>query len=249
MFTRIAIIALLTLAASPLAAQDLQQQNRQRAQPAYRQGWDFMKVEAWEDAAKAFQSAIDKDSEFEDAYYGLGLADMRLRKFTEALAAYTKCRDLYQSSAGRRFSDRQEAQRYRQDRLTEIDEIIRQYNQAATTSQAALQRLRQLQEQRRQLQEYLQRGSAISIDKAVPAFVHLAMGSAHFRMEQFDAAERAYKAAVDADPRSGEALNNLAVVYLQTGRYKEADDAVKSAEKAGYKVHPQLKQDIKAKLS
>jgi tetratricopeptide (TPR) repeat protein len=249
MFTRPLLLVVMTLCASPLAAQTMQQQqNRELARPLYLQGWDFMQTEAWENAAKAFQAAIDKDPQFEDAYYGLGLADMRLRKVTEALAAYEKCRTLYEASAGQRFSSRQEAQRYRQDRLTELDEVIRQVNLAATNNPQSLTRLRQLQEQRRQLQEVLQRSSSMSIDKAVPAFVYLALGSAHFRLEQWDAAEKEYRAAVNADPKTGEAFNNLAVLYLQTGRFKEADEAVKSAEKAGFKVHPQLKQDIKTKL-
>ncbi len=76
----------------------------------------------------------------------------------------------------------------------------------------------------------------------------LALGSAYFRLQKWPDAEREYRAALAANPKSGEAYNNLAVVYLQTGRFKEADDAVKAAEKAGYTVHPQLKQDIKAKL-
>ena len=220
--------------------------NRERARPAYTKGWDHMRVEAWEDAAKSFQEAIDRDPEFEDAYYGLGLADMRLRKYVAAIAAYRKCRDLYQASAGRRFTDRQEAQRYRQDRLTQLDELIRQFQGA--TSLAAQETLRRLNEQRRQLQEYLTRGGNITIESAVPAFVSLALGSAYFRTEQWADAEREYKAAIAADPKSGEAFNNLAVVYLQTGRAKEADDAIRSAEKAGFKVHPQLKADIKAKV-
>ena len=33
-----------------------------------------MRSEAWPDAAKSFQQAIDIDAQFEDAYYGLGLA-------------------------------------------------------------------------------------------------------------------------------------------------------------------------------
>ena len=76
----------------------------------------------------------------------------------------------------------------------------------------------------------------------------LDLGSAYFRTEQWADAEREYKAALAVQPKSGAVLNNLAVLYLQTGRYQEADDAVKAAEKAGFKVHPQLKQDIKAKL-
>jgi hypothetical protein len=37
----------------------------------------------------------------------------------------------------------------------------------------------------------------------------------------------------------------LAVVYLETGRLADAERSVAAAEKAGFKVHPQLKQDIK----
>jgi tetratricopeptide (TPR) repeat protein len=220
--------------------------NRERARPAYMKAWDHMRVEAWAEAAKSFQEAIDRDPEFEDAYYGLGLADMRLRRYGEAIAAYRKCRELYEATAGRRFTDRQEAQRYRQDRLTQLDELIRSY-QGATTL-AAQENLRKLNEQRRQLQEYLTRGGNINVENSVPAFVSLALGSAYFRTEQWDAAEREYKAAIAADPKSGEAFNNLAVVYLQTGRPKEANEAVRSAERAGFKVHPQLKADIKAKI-
>jgi tetratricopeptide (TPR) repeat protein len=221
--------------------------NRERAKPFYLKGVDFMKVEAWPDAAKAFQEAIERDAEYEDAYYYLGLANMRMKRYHEALGAYGKCRDLYQAQAGKRFTNQQEAQRYRQDRLRDIDEVIRSY-QTAPASLATQERLRQLNEQRRQLQELMTRGGNISIDQAVPAFVYVGLGGAYFRTEQWADAEREYKAALTADPKSGEALNNLAVVYLQTGRYKEADDAVKAAEKAGFHVHPQLKQDIKAKL-
>jgi Flp pilus assembly protein TadD len=60
-------------------------------------------------------------------------------------------------------------------------------------------------------------------------------------------AEREYKATIAADPKTGEAYSNLAVVYLETGRFEEAERAVKAAEKAGFKVNPMLKDDIAAK--
>ena len=37
------------------------------------------------------------------------------------------------------------------------------------------------------------------------------------------------------------------MVYLQTGRYDEAQKSVKAAEKVGFKVNPMLKDDIAAK--
>ena len=220
---------------------------RERARSHARTAWDFMRTESWAEAAKAFQQAIDVDREFEDAYYGLGLANMRMKKYGEAIQAYLKCRDLYQAMAGKQFSNRQDAQRYRQDRMTEIDEAIRQ-NQSGPQSLASQERVRQLQEQKRQIQEYAQRSQGLTLGQSVPAFVNVALGSAYFRTQQWAEAEREYKAAIATDPKSGEAFNNLAVVYLQTGRAKEAEEAVRSAEKAGFKVHPQLKADIKAKV-
>jgi tetratricopeptide (TPR) repeat protein len=221
--------------------------DRERARPHVRAAWAFMRTEAWAEAEKSFQQAIDVDSQFEDAYYGLGLARMRMKRYADAIAAYVKCRDLYRSFAGKQFSNRQEAQRYRQDRLTEIDELMRQF-QTGPQTMANQDRLRQLQEQRRQIQDYISRGNNITIENSVPAFVSLALGSAYFRSEKLADAEREYKAAITADPKAGEAHSNLAVVYLQTGRYREADAEVKAAERAGYTVHPELKREIKAKL-
>jgi tetratricopeptide (TPR) repeat protein len=157
-----------------------------------------------------------------------------------------KCRDLYRAQAGKQFTNKQEAQRYRRDRITEIDESIRQL-QSGPQSMTNQDRLRQLQEQRRQIQESIQRGNDISVSNMVPAFVYVGLGSAFFRLEQWSDAEREYRAAIAADPKTGEAYNNLAVVYLMTGRYTEADRAVQDAEKAGYKVAPGLKEDIKKK--
>ena len=56
-------------------------------------------------------------------------------------------------------------------------------------------------------------------NQPVPAWVSLSLGSAYFRSGKLADAEREYKAAIDADGRSGEALNNLAVVYLETERF------------------------------
>jgi tetratricopeptide (TPR) repeat protein len=221
--------------------------SRERALAPYRQGLDHLRAEAWDRAVTAFQQAIDIDNSFELAYYGLGRARMPQRRYAEAIVAFTRCRDLFLAQVGRQFSTRHDAQRYRQDRLNEIDELIRQYQQGPLTIRAQ-DAIRQLEQQKRDIREQFERGMNITIENAVPAYVSLALGSAFFRSEQFADAEREYKAAIAADPRSGEAFNNLAVVYLQTGRAREAEEAVRSAERAGFKVHPQLKADIKAKV-
>ncbi len=218
---------------------------RERALPPYRTGWEFMRAEAWPEAARSFQQAIDVDPQFELAYYGLGQAYMAQKRFVDATAAYLRCRDLFRAQAGRQFTNAQEAQRYRQDRMTEIDELIRQVQSGPQTAQSN-ERLRQLNERRRQIQENIQRGSSITIENTIPSFVSLALGSAYFRSNNLPDAEREYKAAIDADTKAGEAHNNLAVVYLLTGRPDDAEKELKAAERAGFKVQPQLKEDIKA---
>jgi Flp pilus assembly protein TadD len=50
---------------------------------------------------------------------------------------------------------------------------------------------------------------------------------------------------VQTNPKYGEAHNNLAVLYMLSGRKGDAENAVKQAERAGFKVNPQLKADIK----
>jgi tetratricopeptide (TPR) repeat protein len=217
---------------------------RQRALPHYRMGMEHLRAEAWPEAERSFQQAVEIDPGFELAWFYLGRANMPQRKYPAAVAAFTRSRDLFRSQTGRQFANQHEAQRYRQDQITLIDEAIRQYQTGPQTPQAQ-EAQRQLQDQRRQVQLRVQRGANMAIDNAVPAFVSLALGSAHFRTGNLAEAEREYNAAIAVDPKAGEAHNNLAVVYLETGRLDEAEKAVNAAEKAGYKVHPQLKQDIK----
>jgi Flp pilus assembly protein TadD len=78
-----------------------------------------------------------------------------------------------------------------------------------------------------------------------PAWISLALGSAYFRSGSMSDAEREYLAALQADPKLGEAHNNLAVVYMLSGRYPQADAEIKAAEKSGFRVNPQLKEDLK----
>jgi tetratricopeptide (TPR) repeat protein len=235
------LCSMVSLAGQPSGA------TRERAMPPYRHGLEALRAESWDTAATAFLQAIEFDNTFELAYYGLGRARMPQKRYAEAIVAFTKCRDLFQAQTGRRFTSQQDAQRYRQDRLNEIDEMIRQYQQGPQSIRSQDQ-IRQLEQHKRDIREQFDRGMNITIANGVPGYVSLALGSAFFRSEQFADAEREYKAAIAADPKSGEAFNNLAVVYLQTGRAKEAEEAVRSAERTGFKVHPQLKADIKAKV-
>lgn len=241
LLTAVALLALAPLSHAQTTA------DRERARIQNRLGWDDMKAEKWEKAAQSFQNAIDIDPAFEVPHYGLGRARMALKNYAGAIEAYVRCRDLYRAQAGKVFTNAQEAQRSRRDRLTEIDEQMRQVQSALPPGVQQSDMMRQLQNQRRDIQERIQRGGDMSIESTVPAYVSLALGSAYFRSGHLADAEREYKAAIVADSRAGEAHNNLAVVYFETNRIAEAEASLKDAKKAGFKVNPQLEQAIKEK--
>jgi Flp pilus assembly protein TadD len=80
-----------------------------------------------------------------------------------------------------------------------------------------------------------------------PGEVSLALGSAYFRNGQLEDAEREWKVAIGTNSSLGEAHNNLAVVYMMSGRFDEAEGSIAAAERAGFRVNPQFKQDLKSR--
>ena len=104
---------------------------------------------------------------------------MPQKKYAEAVdRAHEVPRPLYREQAGRQFSNQQDAQQYRRDRLTEIDEVIRQYQSGPQTAQTT-RGDRQLTENRRLMQENLQRGTTSRSKCRCPSFVSMALGSAY----------------------------------------------------------------------
>jgi tetratricopeptide (TPR) repeat protein len=221
----------------------------QRANAHYAQGWKAMRSEAWAEAAREFQLAIDSDPKFKLAYYGLGRSQMALRKFPAAIAAYVACRDMYVSEAGERFSNQLDSRQRIEDRLFEYRALLRDSMPNASsgsTAQSNSLYVRELQTEITRLEQMRDRDINVTVDATVPFFVPMALGAAYFRNGQMPDAEREYKAALASNPNSGETYNNLAVVYLLLGRVDEAEKAIKAAEKTGFKVNPMLKDDIAA---
>ena len=215
----------------------------QRAQLHYRLGWESLRSEAFEAAAKEFRQALDLDAKFTLAYYGLGKSYMGLHRYPSAVEAFKACRDFYVVRAGEKFTSQFDANRLRQDRLTELRDLSRQYSTGPQSSQTA-EVQRQIQNAIRQTQDESMRGNNLNIDSNAPAFVSVALGSAYFRAGLAADAEREYKAALDEDPKAGEAHNNLAVVYMETSRLDESAKEIALAEKAGFKVHPEFKKEL-----
>jgi Flp pilus assembly protein TadD len=79
----------------------------------------------------------------------------------------------------------------------------------------------------------------------VPPGVTMALGTAYFQAGALEEAENEFMAVLRQDPASGDAENNLAVLYVAMGRLDDAEAALARAEKAGVKISPRLRDEIR----
>jgi tetratricopeptide (TPR) repeat protein len=255
----LAVTVLLLTASASIAAQEttvrpsdvtrVDIRTREMALQHHGTGWQYLAAEDFERARESFSKAIELIRRMPTAHYGLGKSYMGLKRYTEAIRAYSDSRDVYQELAARATVDQMALQQRRQDQMREIEDAMREAQRvrpSAAGSSTQQRTMQELGDQLRFLENRLGSGQSISSEEAVPPEVYLALGSAYFRAEQMTDAEREYRHAVKVKPNFGEAWNNLAVVALLDGRATEAEDAIKKAEKAGFRVNPQLKDDIRA---
>jgi Tfp pilus assembly protein PilF len=240
----LAVFAAFLATVVPLRAQIVSEPARREALQFYRAGQEFLSSEQFEKAADSFRRAIEKDPLLALAHYGLGQSYMALRRYASAVVAYTGCRDTYARLAGMALSDSVSANQRREDEIREIRDSIRMFRSVRVKNATGDMNpyVLQLESRLRDLENQRQRG--VEPPKA-PGEVSLALGSAYFRNGQLPEAEREWKVAIETKPRLGEAHNNLAVVYMMTMRKKEAENAVREAERAGFRVNPQLKEDVR----
>jgi tetratricopeptide (TPR) repeat protein len=241
--TRIAAIIFAVIAcAGTAAAQSGDELTRRQAIQRYRAGQELMVSEKYDQAATEFMAAIQLDPLLTLAHYGLGQANMALKRYASAIQAFTGCREAYERIAALRQSNASDANRRLDDEMDELRQSVQRIRggQIKSASETmALQLEKRLDDLERMKQDRVR-----TEKMPVPAEVSLALGSAYYRNGQAPDAEREWAQAVAVNPKLGEAHNNLAVLYMATGRKKEAEDAVKAAERAKFRVHPQLKADI-----
>lgn len=247
---RIVLTVATMLIAVPVLAQHAPGQTNagnERAQAHYVTGWQQMHAEHYEAAVDEFHSATELNPKFQLAFYGLGRAYQNLHRYREAIEALTTCRQLYNAQASQKFNSQMEADRYRSDRLLELEDMKTQISKGAQSNRTQ-EMTRQVNDAIRRTTDEKDRGLNIGFDDPVPSFVSLSLGSAYFRSSRFDEAEQAYRAAVKTDDKAGEAHNNLAVIYLMKAQYPQALAEVRAAEKAGVKVSQDLKDEIRGRM-
>jgi protein O-GlcNAc transferase len=226
----------------------------QRAQQHDRAGWTRVDAKDFDGAAREFEAALQIYPEYADALHGLGKARMALKQYAAAARALERCRDSYARAGTQDAEQRLIANRARENQLAVLRRRLADLETpmltatgrggAPSTSTDVLD----LKQQIREIQAQREPGPTTGQPTPVPAFVSLALGSAYFRLDRLTDAEREFRAAVAVDPAFGEAHSNLALVCLLTGRAAEAQDHVRIAEEARFKVNPELKRQIRDAL-
>jgi tetratricopeptide (TPR) repeat protein len=219
-----------------------EEQARKRALELHRAGQLFMQNERFEEAAGEFKKAVELDPLLMIAHYNLGQTYMALKKYPEAVAAYEGARVAIEriSSIGER--ERGERERANRDEIHELKRTASAVRGGQMKVAQPDSMVLQLEERIRVLESLEMKGRDEVL--RVPPEIDLALGSAYFRQQKLAEAEQAYAAAVAANRKLGAAHNNLAVIYMLTGRYAKAHDSIKAAEDAGFKVPAQLKADL-----
>jgi tetratricopeptide (TPR) repeat protein len=222
--------------------------DRRDSQTHYQQGQAALHNEKYDEAEREFQTSIKLDPSFELARYGLGQTFMAVKRYKDAITAFIACRDVVHANNATDATDETARQRRIDDTITALEDQKRLYQQPGRSGGSPMAKsfLQQIDIQLSTLKE--ERHRPASAETATPAWLSLALGSAYFRIDDLANAEQEYRNAITVNPKLGEAHNNLAVVYLTTGRAKDAAAELDAAEKAGYKVNPQLKEDVHAAL-
>jgi tetratricopeptide (TPR) repeat protein len=250
-----------TVSPSPECPAAVDEARRRQAAAAFRAGQERAGAEDWTQAEERFREAIAFDPTDPLAPYGLGQALLAQKRYPEAVRAFESCQEVFRCLTLLSPEERAALERRREVAIREIRDTLRtmeaesmrlgtiknspyrDLNQDLSQVRAETsRRVLFLEERLHELEQWRKRGR---LDAQPPAALSLALGSAHFQAGELEDAESAYRAALVADPRSGDAHNDLAVVLMLTSRLDEAEREVELAEKAGVRVNPRLKDEIR----
>jgi tetratricopeptide (TPR) repeat protein len=223
------LIATAWLAASPSPADAA----REMALGRFEVGRDALAARRWAEAESAFQDAIRLQPTLAIAHYGLGQAFMGEGRYPEAADAFLSCRNVFG------MVRRGDAARARDLEIRDLrDTLAMLAGRHALTSDRFLEM--QLEKRLADLDKPGAPRAAWS-----PPGVTMALGTAYYQAGALPEAEAEFRAVLRQDPSSGDAENNLAVVYVALGRPDDAEAAIQRAESLGVRISPRLRDEIR----
>jgi protein O-GlcNAc transferase len=240
-----AIVALLVvLGAQAPPPRSTASLDAQRAKQHDTSGWKALEGGHADTALAEFQAALQINPEYADALHGLGKANMALQRYPDAVSALERCRQSYLHGGSADAERRMIETSARQTQIDKLKQELARAQQNPDQTIGSNNYQANLRQQIHDLESVRDPGPVVAEEGSVPAFISLALGSAYFRVDRLPDAEHMFRDALAADPKFGEAHSNLALVCLLTGRAKEADEHIRLAEEAKFKVNPELKRRV-----
>jgi Tfp pilus assembly protein PilF len=235
----------------PVAAE-----RRDQAQARYAAGVPSFLAEQWTEALGDFEDASRLDPGSVLAHFARGQALTSLRRHPEAVAAYLDAEKAFRCAAALSEAEKAESRKRLKGQIATLRHEIQSLESTRLVEQramgkgapgtwaplpsASLSRVHEMQSNLHELERWLK-----SDVGEPPATLSLSLGNAYFHSGSLPEAEDAFRAALRAAPRSGDAHNNLAVVLMLTGRADEAARELALAEKAGVPANPRLQEEIR----
>lgn len=212
----------------------------------FKAGMRALAAEQYDKAETAFRAAVAADPLHDGAFYGLGQVYMATKRYPNAVKAYEDSRAAFLAAIAAEKYDAAKMDRRIRDQLQVLKEYERELQRMPASTSGLSNALDRNRENMRQLESRLNKSDAGGTPP-VPAGLSMALGSAYYRSQNIEAAEKSYLEAIKVEPGFGEAHNNLAVIYMITGRLDLADREIGLAEQSGFKVNPKLKEDLKSR--
>lgn len=235
------LLVIVLIAVPATAAQS--DRDRQQALRHLRFGQEHLQAERYDKAEEEFRAAVKLDPLLELAHYGVGQVAMATKRYPDAVRAYIDCREAFRANSAEALSNSVVAEQRLQDQIRELKDTVLALNSGRAKTLNVAATIQQLNSQIRELEA--RRHRSTSGPPPTPPWISIALGSAYFRTNAMADAEREYREALKVDTKLGEGHNNLAVICMLTGRYEEAEQEVRAAEQAGFRVNPQFKEDLK----
>ena len=214
------------------------------AQKKLKEGQKKLAEDEFVEAAKMFEAALALDPGLMMAYHGLGTARMAMKEYPAAVTAFENAKGAFLARADEYRKKAQDSETTRQARIRVLEEKLR--NTPEVTGSGNRQESLSRQEWQAELAGLQASSRSGGATLGPPPGLLLALGSAYFRTGRVADAEREYRAAIEAQPKLGEARVNLGVVLLMTGKPAEAKEQIEQAKKSGAKIPPGLEKDIDA---
>ena len=232
---------------------------------------DAQRVSAYKGASVAYEKALGKmkEKDLDGALDALVVCFEQMPDYPDG--HFLKARILYTEKEYTRALGEIEAARAGWEKVADlrdrmekgkrkpIEERIQSKDQAILDQRTLLatvpperrrpieEKIQQLQFERDTLVRELQQWTVAP--EKVPAPYSALHGTILLRLDRPAEAIPRYEEALETDPGSSEAANNLASIYHLSGKNEKAMEIVQAAKKRGAKLHPDLERSIAAALA